>query len=208
MPADFDPTTHTYRIDGKIVPGVTSIIRAILPGFQATYWYLTRGKAAHRACELLDQGRLDWLSVDPEIMPRVRAWEQFRKDFGGTVVANELPLTHSVYRYGGTLDRVLYKDGRLVQIDLKNSVEPQVRLQLGFYSILWTAHEPLTPISCAGAVELMDNGRYRCYPDKFLSGSDLRWAEKQALALLTVYGFAEKHGLLRKEPNERPACND
>ena len=191
----FDEASHRYTLDGEVLPSVTGIIGKILPyDYNASEWHMQRGTATHRACELLDNASLDWLTVDPEILPRVQAWEAFRRDMPMELVAVEERLAHSGLRFAGTLDRAFRRNGKLILCDLKNSVSPQVNLQLAFYSLLWT-HNKKQTIDSAVAVELTENGAYRCH---WMTHRELRIAERQALAVLSVYNFAVENGLLEK----------
>lgn len=189
----FDHETHAYTLNGERLPSVTQIIKAILPQWEASEWHMQRGVATHRACELLDNGTLDWASVDPEIEPRVKAWQKFRSEFGGEIVANEMRLCSPTRRYAGTLDRIIRRGREIIVCDLKNSVTPQVILQLAAYSLLWT-EETGKVCTSAVAVELREDGSYEC---TWMSKQELRIAERQWLALLTVYGFADEHELLK-----------
>ena len=192
----FDEASHTYAIDGVRVPSVTGIINRVLPyDFNASEWHLNRGAATHRACELLDNASLDWLTVDPEILPRVQAWESFRRDTPQMkLVACEERLAHSGLMFAGTVDRIFSDGKHLIVADLKNSVSPQVKIQLAFYSILWAHNKHHQPLE-AVAVELCDDGKYKCH---WVSRLELRKAERQALAVLSVYNFAVENGLLEK----------
>lgn len=200
---EFDPKTHTYKIGGRPVPGVTSIIRSVLPhAWSIDEYYLQRGTATHWGCKLLDDGVLDRSSVDPEIAPRIEAWERFRSDYKGLVIGCELPLGHPEYMYAGTLDRVFECQGEIVIVDLKNGVCPRVYLQLGAYSLLWSASKRGRPAVKAAAVELQSTGMYRCH---WMNKNELKMAERQFLAILTVYNFMAKHRVFQPElQNERP----
>lgn len=194
----FDAETHKYTLDGVQLPSVTQIIKAILPPvFEgATEWHMQRGTATHYACELLDHGVLDWSSVDPEIEPRVRAWQKFRREYPATIKANEMRMASTRYQFAGTVDRILDSEADdTVVCDLKNSVAPQVFLQLAFYSLLFAENAKEKP-HAAVAVELQDDGSYRTH---WLNNRELRRAEQQALALLTTYNFAQQHNLLRDQ---------
>lgn len=191
----FDAETHTYRVDGVAVPSVTGIINAILPVWQADEWYLQRGAAIHYGCALMDCGELDWQSVAPEIEPRIMAWGKFRTDWPADIVAVETAVSHSLYRYAGTLDRMFVRSGDLVVCDIKSSIAPQVRPQLGGYALAWNATHPKQKVKSAVAVELRDDGTYRA---DWLSTADLRRAEQQFIALLTVFNFASEHNLLKR----------
>ena len=192
----FDEESHRYTIDGEVLPSVTGIIGRILPyDYNASEWHMQRGAATHRACELLDNASLDWLTVDPEILPRVQAWEKFRLDMPMDLVAVEERLAHSGLRFAGTLDRIFRRNGKLICADIKNSVSAQVKLQLALYSLLWT-HNKKQTIDSAVAVELTEDGNYKCF---WMTARELRIAERQALALLTVFNFARENSLLEKK---------
>ena len=181
----FNAEKHEYRLDGRLVPSVTQIIRAVLPGWQASEWYLQRGRALHHGCRLLDEGKLDWSTVSPEIEPRILAWERFRMESFSTVTAAEVPMACPRYCFAGTCDRVLsrYAEGDII-CDLKSTIEAQVRVQLGAYSLLWAANgrKPRKAV----AVELRDNGQYRCL---WIGERELRMAEQTFLAVLTTFNF-------------------
>ena len=194
MTLTFNAFNHAYHLDGKSVPSVTTIIRAVIAGWSASEWHMQRGTAVHRACELLDQGLLDRATVFPEIESRVKAWEKFRADYPGIVETMETPLGSERYRFAGTPDRVFLEKNHHVIVDLKSSIEPQVKLQLGGYSLLWAENRgDGRKIAKAGAVELRENGTYSVL---WLSAHQLRRAEQQFLALLTVYNFMNDNDLL------------
>lgn len=189
----FDADKHEYRSGSRRLPSVTEVINRIMPGFQADEYYLKRGTFTHHGCALLDQGELDWDSVSPAILPRVQAWQKFRCDWPAQCMAIELPLSHRLYQYAGTLDRALRSTkGELTIVDLKNSVSPQVRLQLAAYSLLWKDHFPKQPVRMACAVELCDDGTYRTL---WLDSFELRRCEQVFIAALSVFGFMTKHKL-------------
>src|SRR4051812_37520347 len=101
LPLTFDAESHTYRLNGRVIPSVTTIINAILPGWQADEYYLQRGRAIHWGCALLDKNDLDWATVAPEIAPRVRAWQAFRTSYPARIEAIELSMAHATFRYAG-----------------------------------------------------------------------------------------------------------
>lgn len=190
----FDRASHTYRINGAIVPSVTQVIGAVMPGWQAAEWYLQRGLALHHGCHLADKGVLDWHSVSPEIHGRIRAWLRFRDEYRAECVMAEMPMSHPIYRYAGAPDRGFESDERLTVCDLKSTIEPQVRLQLGGYSLLWTANNGGRKVWQAVAVELHDDETYRTL---WLDQHELRRAEQAFLNCLGVYGFMTAHNLMK-----------
>ncbi len=187
---EFDETTHTYRLHGRVLPSVTAIIGRVLPGFQADDYYLQRGRALHHGCRLLDEGRLDWNSVSPEIAGRIQAFAKFRSDCPAETVARERSLAHSTYGFAGTLDLMLKQD-RLLVCDMKSTLTPQARLQLAAYSLLWKHNYGQTAGQTPGGavgVQLNDDGSYRTM---WLNKQELATAEQTFLGALSVYGFME-----------------
>lgn len=182
---------HVYRLGDVVLPSVTQVIGSVLPGWQADPWYLERGSALHHGCRLFDEGRLDWSSVAPEIEGRVRAWEQFRKDWPAKMLACEMPMVHSIYNYAGTLDRVFQSEAGLTLLDIKSSIAPQVALQLGAYSQLWNEVGAGT-ISRGAAVELRDNGTYSA---EWFTKREVEQGGRIFLACLTIHSFKKKHNL-------------
>ena len=192
MANTFDEALHEYRIDGVVVPSVTAVLHAVLPGWQADQWYLERGRAMHHGCRLLDEGRLDWATVSPEIVGRVKAWEKFRREYNTPILAREQPLYSSLYRFAGTVDAVFAEGvSEHLIVDLKSSYSPSAIVQVAAYSMLWD----LKGTSAGRIVELRDDETYRCH---CIDRPEMRGAKQTFLACLSVYSFMAKHNLLRK----------
>lgn len=104
---EFDPATHTYRIDGKVVPSVTQVLQEA--GLIDTRWYTDeareRGQNIHTITELWDRGTLKTSAVPEELRGYLAAWRKFLGDTGAEVVENECQVWNTLYMYGGTLDR-------------------------------------------------------------------------------------------------------
>lgn len=79
----FEEDTHTYRLDGMVVPSVTQILKELgFVDFSGIDPEVLRKKAelgtyVHKCCELLFQQDLDIENVDPEALGYVRAFEKF-----------------------------------------------------------------------------------------------------------------------------------
>ncbi len=122
----FEPTTHTYRIDGHVVPSITQVIGASNLWDDA-YWSpeaAERGRYVHKAIELDMQNRLRGDTNDPYLHGCVEAWRCFRNDNPGKIVASEIKLGDAVFRFAGRLDAIYYFDniewnGRLGIIEIK-----------------------------------------------------------------------------------------
>lgn len=191
---EFDAEKHQYTLGGRVLPSVTQIINSILPGWQADEWYMQRGTATHYGCQLLDAGQLDWESVAPEIVGRLRAWDKFRAEHKSEVIESELLMAHPIYGFAGTLDRVLVNaSGIITLIDIKQSISPQVKLQLGAYKILYdecgTDDQAITE---AAAVALSDDAKYTTL---WMTRRELERAGRVFLGALSVHGFKMKEGI-------------
>jgi len=109
----FDPASHSYRVDGALVPSVTQLLddAGLTPDYSVVppsvlQHARERGIHIDACCDLLDADDLDWRSVHPEALPYVEAWLRFRDYEGFTPVASQVPLYHPTYGYAGTTDVV------------------------------------------------------------------------------------------------------
>lgn len=104
----FDPEKHEYRINGKLVPGVTQIIVGL--GLVDTRYFTQaardRGSAIHKAIEYHLDGDLHWPSVAEEFKPYVEAAILFVDDSKAKVESVETPLFNEVLGYGGMPDLI------------------------------------------------------------------------------------------------------
>jgi hypothetical protein len=121
-------------------------------GLVDTAWFrqfdLDRGSALHRATELLDLGDLDWRSVDPVILGRLRQYQKFKDEVKPEILAIEEKVVNVLYGYQGKLDRRVKIQGREGILDIKGpSQAPWQSLQVGMYTATfqrpmarWTLH--------------------------------------------------------------------
>ena len=116
----FFDETHTYTVDGEEFPSVSEISR-----FASREVYgevsqfnldnaCSRGSAVHKATEILDKyGKCE---CDEDIEPYIRAYVQFRKDFGIKDYAHiEKALAHEGLKYAGTIDRIYTIDEKFIE---------------------------------------------------------------------------------------------
>jgi hypothetical protein len=200
---DFDPETHRYSIDGRPLPGVTSILKAVgiyVPppmSDEDREFYLARGKAVHAACELLDAGTLDEDSVDPAIAGRVDAYRAFRAQESFRRVGSELRVGSDCYRFAGTPDLLGWISGEFAIIDLKSAAAPDraTAIQCAAYAKAWEECHLLHGCD-TGRVErtyslnLRDGGTFRLTRLDKLEPN----AWQVFLAALTVYNWRQRNG--------------
>jgi hypothetical protein len=161
MKIEFDEATHTYRLDGTIVPNVTSVI-GLLKGYipQDDHARL-RGTYVHQACCFVDKGLLDWDSLSKPLVPYVEAYVKFRSDIPQRILRSEMVVYSASYRFAGTLDRVTKGIDGDNLYDLKTGQEDDVdALQTAAYAF---AYEEMTgrTIKHRYALYLGDNGKHR-----------------------------------------------
>jgi hypothetical protein len=183
----FDEQTHTYRLNGGMVPGVTQILRPLC-SFEGVPSSVLEAKAdlgrrVHLACEFDDEGDLDPSSIEDDVAPYLAAWRKFRLETGAEVLSSERQVFEPVMRYAGTLDRVMVIRGVRWLIDLKTCISTPMAVgpQTAAY------HRALgdNSVTHRGALRLRPDGTYRL--DHLMDPND--WSA--FMACLTLHRFKE-----------------
>lgn len=136
----FDEAGHSYRFEGKPVPGVTSILSALREGEdapdEARRIAANRGRAVHRAIELDVAGDLDESRLHEDIASRLRAWRKFRAEYGFSPGRAELRVFSRRFGYAGTLDLWGWAQGFPIILDAKATaaVPRKAHIQLAGYA--------------------------------------------------------------------------
>lgn len=164
MTLTFDPVEHLYRLDGRVVPGVTKVLRD--EGFIDAAWFTEysrdRGTKAHRAIELWDSEDLNEARLDPVLRPYLAAWKRFKLEAGVSIEASEVRLASDTYGFAGTIDKVASIGSTKAILDIKTGpVSSWVGLQLAAYHIL--VNEPARR---RYAVQLNNDSSYRLHEFK------------------------------------------
>lgn len=189
----FDDAKHEYFVDGRKVPGVTSILSPLIDYSRVPAATLERarrmGQAVHLATELDDQDDLDYDTLSPELLPYLHAWRRFRMECNFVPDTIEKRLYHPALGYAGTSDRTGIVKGKRAVIDIKKmaTLGPVVGVQLAAYKEL---HIKATgvPIEDRYGLALRADGFYRLVP--YTDPNDWR----VFLSLLTIRNYREKHG--------------
>lgn len=173
--------THTYMIDGRIVPSVTQVLGDLLPGYHASEWHMQRGTAMHACAAMIAQGVE--FSHDPQLDGRVASLRAFFRDVRPKVMAVEQQLYSQAFLYAGTCDMVCEIDGRKMVVDWKSTIAPAAKWQLAAYAqILGLAY------GCA--IEIRDDGSYRMSEIWNLTRVKNQW-----LSLLAAYNIRRECGI-------------
>lgn len=192
MSLTFDAATHTYRYAGKVVPGVTSILRP-LTGLDAVPTDVLKraqafGTAVHYGCELQDRGTLATHTVDPALWPYLDAWRRFCKEHNAEWSFIEQPVYNEQHGYAGTPDRLGTVDGKQAVVDIKSgAVMPVAGMQIAAYK---NAIKGVSPLCRRIAVQLKADGSYEMH--EFTDRND--WPT--FLSLLTLRLWCAKHNVV------------
>jgi hypothetical protein len=195
---DFEESTHTYRVNGTVLPSVTQILEfAGISDFSGVPAEVLaraqkRGTAVHNAAWYDDQNDLDESTLDPTITGYLTAWRKFKAENGVTVKLIEQRV-YSPLGFVGTFDRLIEmpKWGEVMP-DLKTGEEsPSWRIQLAAY--LKGFHGPQAPKCRRVAVKLRKDGTYSlCWYEQ----KDLTRDWNVFASALTVFQYRKANGLL------------
>ena len=145
---------------------------------------MDRGTAVHLACQYLDEGGLDFATLDPALMPAVEQYVEFLDHVAPEILAIEEEVRNATLRYAGRLDRRVSINGREGILDIKGIYRADWQaIQLAGYAgcfarpmARWTLHLP------------SDGTTYRLIEHKDRDD----WRVFQAA--LTVAGWRARHG--------------
>jgi hypothetical protein len=189
----FDEAAHRYTMDGNVVPGVTSIIGAVLgTGFEFmapadAEWAKARGHAVHACAAMIARGIA--FDTPAGIEGQVAALRAFMAAFKPTVRHVEHMVYSTTFRYAGTLD--LASDEGIL-FDYKGSMdEERARLQLAGYAVALSEMGDRRKWSGI-AVEVRDDGTYKIGGMWKLDNWRGEW-----LAVRAVYGIKERMGQIK-----------
>jgi hypothetical protein len=119
----FEEEPHIYRVNGKIVPSVTQIIRAVYGDLVWPWWCpaaLERGRIVHYALYLWSIGQLDPKSISEEHVGYVVSGIRFLKDKRVQIVGEAEHRMYSwIHEVAGTVDRPCLFEGVLTMADYK-----------------------------------------------------------------------------------------
>lgn len=195
---------HEYRLpDGRPVPNVTSILRAVgvstdFEAIKASSRYLAEkidekrdlGTAVHADIHAFDDDDIEWDTVHERVLPYVDAWSVFRENTRLTPMSRERRVFHPSLFYCGTLDGIfLHPDGKRILIDVKTG-DPDAaaaHLQTAAYQAAYEAEHPTDLIDERWSVRLCPE-RTVPYQITNYSARPDAWRDAQKFqACLTVF---------------------
>lgn len=171
----FDEATHTYTLDGVVIPSVTEICAPITcgkyPPVGVVQQAAARGTRVHELCALYDMDALPD-EIEAELVGYVRAWAAFCRDYKPVWKHIELPLYGVIdtdLPFAGTLDRIGEIGGSTMVVDIKTTASldrpAKVALceQIGGYECLADLNGIDVSFGAGMGVQLFENGNYRVH---------------------------------------------
>jgi hypothetical protein len=177
---------HIYTVDGKVYPGVTTILGDVYGRFPYPEGSAERGHHVHLATQLYDEDDLDEATLDPLVAGYLEGWKRFREEMDFQVKQIELKVHNSVYGYCGTLDRIGTMQGRLYLIDIKSGAKAfWHRIQTAAYALCL----PPDTVFKRASVYLSAEGKYKI--DYYINKQDYHdW-----LSTYRVYQIKKENNL-------------
>lgn len=191
----FDEPAHIYRLNGAIIPSVTTIMK---PLSNAHYGGIDeavldraadRGTAVHNAIE--NYVRYGISDIEPELSGYLKALRAWMEDYEVNPFAAETKIYHKLLRYAGTADLGCEERSVSALVDFKttSSIIPMlVGVQLEAYNRAEESHG--IHYENTVAIQLRRDGTYRRYTGKDFPPKSESW--KVFGSLLNVAGYIQK----------------
>ncbi len=184
----FEESSHTYRLDGAVIPSVTQLLGKLhsFAGVPEDVLEAARerGTAVHKATQYFDEDDLDEEKLDPQTAGYLAGWKSFVADSRVKFTAIEAMGSHPLHRYAGTVDRIGVIASLDWIIDIKTAAasHPVWDLQSSAYAHLFGK-----PSAKRGTVQLRPDGKY-----KFCEWKDPA-AWPTFLSLVTLFNWGMRH---------------
>jgi hypothetical protein len=157
-----------YEFEGQFYPSVTTILEAYPKGPAFYDWlkkvgenaddirdeFGKRGSVVHNLTEqydkelpvtLMSDGRPQYSSMEWAMFER---YVEFQQRFKPRIIEIEGNYTSHELGFGGTLDRIIKLNGKIILLDIKTSnyLHNHFWLQMAAYERLWAEYNPDMPI--------------------------------------------------------------
>jgi hypothetical protein len=190
---EFEPSNHTYTIDGAPAISVTQVMDGRVTGYDGIPAHILEaaahfGNAVDLACQLIAENDLDESTLDPLMVPRVNAFKQFLADKNVEIISHQTRVADKRLMVAGTLDFIMKFDRCLWVIDTKatSSVMPSWTVQTSAYAKFYADMHGCKNIKRA-ALWLRDDGRYKLDIHKDVSDYNV------FLSCLNIHRWRQRH---------------
>jgi hypothetical protein len=166
---EFRPDDHTYYIEERQVPSVSSVLEPLnqLDGIPPSTLERARllGQHAHKAIALMLYKALEWRKLDPVLVPYCMAAQKFVKEADVRVLSIEHRMGDPGLKFAGTLD-LLGIMGKYTCVYDWKCVDTMPRTagpQTAAYDYLYRRNTGSRPLKRYG-VQLFSDGTYKLFP--------------------------------------------
>jgi hypothetical protein len=171
MKVEFEEGTHTYRIDGRVVPSVTQCLSLLDPFQKVDRAVLEAardfGHKGHKAMALLVRDKLNWDALDPSLAPYIEGGAKFLSDFHDhVIIASEQVVANPVLGVAGTIDLITESDRRateVVEFKLTSGLPDSVGPQTAAYAHLLKSNFPGTRGPIRRRCVVLTEGSYKTW---------------------------------------------
>jgi len=166
MELTFDEVKHVYRLDGVVIPSVTTLMKPLSAAMYDGIDEETLNKAAEKGT-IVHNAIEDYVKYGFDVIPEEQAgyfeaYKSFAKDYKIEPIENEKRIYHKALRYAGTADCIAKIDGKITLIDFKTTsvLMPMLtRVQLEAYK---KALESMGyKVEAKMIVQLKKDGKYK-----------------------------------------------
>ena len=160
---------HEYKFEGRPTAGVTELLKAVgLNDYSHVPEGILeraqrRGQYVHLCTQFIDEGKLNWTTLDETLKGYSRAYVAFRDSVNYRPGVVEAPFYSKAFDYAGTPDRVCMINGVCGILDFKSSVTPNRddALQTAGYYILVRENIPTIGCKKRWRLQLRADGTFR-----------------------------------------------
>ncbi len=186
MGLTFDDATHTYLLDGEVIPSVTQVMKPLTEAYynnvdtKILNMAANRGHIVHSAIETLLKDDID--DIPPEYSGYFNAFKRFMDDYPFDVVGIEMRTHHQILRYAGTVDLLCKIGNELILVDYKTTAKINDMLtgvQLEAYAAALASND--SHVDNKAILHLHNDGRYK-----------LKWYGKHNSENIAVFGACLK----------------
>lgn len=135
---DFDPSLHTYRVNGLVKPSVTQVLDAMgyVSPFCKSGTAASRGSEIHSLLEYKDKGVLIQDGLDDISLTYLSQYDKYIIDVQPIFTDIELLMYDEQLQVCGTVDRAGIQPDFIMDIKTGSSVPESARLQTAAYAMM------------------------------------------------------------------------
>ena len=121
----FEDLTHTYRLNGLVIPSVSTIMEPLKEELYKGISNSTLANAAEKGT-IIHNSIENWIKFDIDDTPSeykgyFDGFLEFWNEYKPVVVGSEIRIYHKLLGYGGTIDLLAYINDKLTLIDYKST---------------------------------------------------------------------------------------